>query len=175
MEVSYSIHVKRIIVVLVILAGLFIPVKWLFTPASFGKLGHYRADYIEEEAAKEPRHMTNASCQSCHEHENDNLMIGMHKSLSCEFCHGTYVDHVKDDKKIATLQVKENEEITTLCLRCHNSEIIARPKNMIKTVVMPDHLRDQAVKETHSCNQCHYVHAPLKYINRPEPKQIAGL
>ena len=175
MEVSYNTHVKRIVVVLVILAGCFFPAKWLYTPASFGKYGHYRADYIEEEASNELRHMTNISCLSCHEHENENLMAGMHKPLSCEFCHGTYADHVKDNAKIAALPVKKNDEITTLCLRCHNSEIIARPQNMIKTVVMPDHLKDQAVKETHSCNQCHYVHAPLKYINRPGSKQVAGL
>ncbi len=173
MEISYNAHVKRIILVLVILAGLFFPVKWLLTPASFGTYGYYRADAINEEADRNARHMTNASCLTCHEHENDNLLIGMHKTLSCEFCHGPYADHVQNNKKTEALPVKAGEEIVDLCLRCHNNEIIARPKNMIKTVVMPDHLKDQGVQETHSCNQCHYVHAPLKYINRPQ--RVAGM
>ena len=35
------------------------------------------------------------------------------------------------------------------------------------------HLTDQKVKSTHDCNQCHHVHAPLKYIIRA--RQITGL
>jgi len=38
---------------------------------------------------------------------------------------------------------------------------------------MPEHLESQKVKVTHTCDQCHQVHAPLKYINRA--KKIAGI
>ncbi len=170
---NYTPHVKRIIVVLVILAGLIYSIRWLLTPESFGKYGHYRADAILEEADRAPRHGTNASCLSCHEYEFENLTAGKHKNVSCEFCHGTYADHVGENKKIADLPVKEGEDLKVLCLRCHNHSIMARPKEVVKTIVMPDHLRDQQVRETHTCNQCHYVHAPLKYINRA--KRIAGI
>jgi len=40
-------------------------------------------------------------------------------------------------------------------------------------VVMPERLESQQVKITHLCNQCHNVHAPLKYINRA--KEIVGM
>ncbi len=62
--------------------------------------------------------------------------------------------------------MKKDTEITTLCLRCHNTEIKARSQAVIKTVAMLEHLESQKVKLTHTCNQCHHVHAPLKYINR---------
>ncbi len=167
MQPGYNSHVIKIAVVFLIIAGFVYPIRWLLTPKSFGDLGHYRADAIGEEAAKVPRHGTNISCLKCHEYEFDNLLSGHHKTLSCEFCHGTYADHVKGDQKTANLDIKQGKEINALCLRCHNNEIVARPKSMIKTIVMPDHLRDQMVNEKHTCNQCHYVHDPLKYINRP--------
>ncbi|MDM8516065.1 hypothetical protein QUF76_07695 [Desulfobacterales bacterium HSG16] len=166
MESSYNSHVKRIIGGIVIAAVLGFLAKVVMTPESFGVYGHYRADAIIEEADREIRHWTNASCSSCHAHEANRHSKGNHKTISCEFCHGTYADHIADGKKVKTLPVMTGDEIKTLCLRCHNKAIEARPEDVIKTVAMPDHLKKQNVKETHTCNQCHYVHAPLEYINQ---------
>jgi hypothetical protein len=147
--------------------------KMLLTPKSFGTYGHYRADTIEEEANLEIRYWTNASCFSCHQYEAGIHLKGHHKTISCEFCHGPYADHIKDGKKVGTLPVKRGEEIKVLCLRCHNKAIQARPEEVIKTVVMPEHLESQKVKITHICSQCHNQHAPLQYINRA--KEIVGM
>ncbi|MCB2182341.1 MAG: hypothetical protein KQH63_09970 [Desulfobulbaceae bacterium] len=173
MHTPHNAHVKRLLAALIILFVIGFFAKQAFQPKSFGKYGHYRADAIMEEANRPMRLMTNPSCVKCHPYEAGHQMTGLHKTISCEFCHGAYADHIKDGKKIGTLPVKRNAEITTLCLRCHNRAIEARPKQVIKTVVMPDHLRAQKVDEKHSCNQCHYVHAPLKYINHS--KKIMGL
>ena len=147
--------------------------KNLLIPDSFGVWGPFRADAITEAAQVPLRHGTNESCFKCHSFEARIHRAGLHRTISCEFCHGPYADHVDQDKKIGTLPVKTGKEITTLCLRCHNTEIKARSEQVIKTVAMPDHLRNQQVKLTHDCNQCHHVHAPLLYINRA--KQITGL
>jgi len=166
----------RLLVVLlslVVLAVVGLLVKQLLLPKSFGVYGYYRADAITESAAVPIRHGTNESCFDCHKYEAAIHKKGWHKTISCEFCHGTYADHVDKGKKIAALPVKKDKEITTLCLRCHNTEITARSEEVIKTVAMPDHLEKQKVKLTHNCNQCHHVHAPLKYINRA--KEITGL
>ena len=172
MESSYNSHVKRIIGGLVVFAVLGLIVKVLMTPESLGKYGHYRANAIQEEADREMRHWTNASCLSCHVHEANYHANGNHKTISCEFCHGPYADHVVDGKKTGELPVRTGDEIKILCLRCHNKAIKARPGDVIKTVVMPDHLKKQNVKETHTCNQCHYVHAPLEYIK--QSRKITG-
>jgi len=155
------------------LAGGGLLFKKALIPDSFGVYGPYRADAIAEAALVPIRHGTNTSCFKCHPYEAKIHKNGRHKTISCEFCHGTYADHAKDGKKIGTLPVKKEKEITTLCLRCHNTEIKARKEEVIKTVAMPNHLKDQDVKITHNCNQCHHVHAPLKYIIRA--KQITGL
>ena len=172
MKINYGWRLILIALCLVLVAGGGLLGKQMLTPKSFGIYGYYRADAIEEVAKIPIRHATNASCFSCHAHEAASHLKGRHKTISCEFCHSTYADHIKDGKKVAALPVKKKEEITTLCLRCHNRAVMARPKDIIQTVVMPDHLKEQKVKLTHTCNQCHYVHAPLKYINRA--KQITG-
>jgi len=170
---TYKSHVVRIVLGLVVFAVVGGVGKYLLTPKSFGTYGHYRADTIEEEAQREIRHWTNASCMACHQHEAQIHLKGLHKTISCEFCHSAYADHVEDGKKTAPMPVRKDQEIRVLCLRCHNRAIQARPKQVIKTVVMPEHLESQHVKITHICNQCHNVHAPLKYINRA--KEIVGI
>jgi len=147
--------------------------KGLLLPDSFGVYGNYRADAINDAVEVPLRHGTNDSCFKCHSFEAKIHKAGLHKTISCEFCHGTYADHVQGDKKTGALPVKTGNQITTLCLRCHNTEIKARSEKVIKTVALPDHLERQQVKLTHTCNQCHHVHAPLKHINRA--KQITGL
>ncbi|MCK5837338.1 MAG: hypothetical protein KAH09_08740 [Desulfobacula sp.] len=173
MNLSYRLRLLIVLLSIGVLAGSGLLFKKLLLPDSFGNYGYYRADAINEAALVLIRHGTNKSCFTCHAHEAKNHKKGRHQTISCEFCHGTYADHVADGKKIAPLPVKKEKEITTLCLRCHNTEIKARHEEVIKTVAMPNHLKDQNVKLTHNCNQCHYVHAPLKYIIRA--KQITGL
>jgi len=172
-NISYRLRLLIVLLTIAVITGGGLLFKQLLLPDSFGEYGYYRADAIKEAALVPIRHGTNTSCFKCHPYEAKIHEKGRHQTISCEFCHGTYADHVADGKKIGTLPVKKEKEITTLCLRCHNTEIKARKEEVIKTVAMPNHLKDQHVKITHNCNQCHHVHAPLKYIIRA--KQITGL
>ncbi|MBL6995735.1 hypothetical protein [Desulfobacula sp.] len=173
MNLSYRLRLLIVLLSIGVLAGGGFLFKNLLLPDSFGDYGAYRADAITEAVLVPIRHGTNTSCFKCHPYEAKIHKNGRHQTISCEFCHGVYADHVADGKKTGALPVKKEKEITTLCLRCHNTEIKARHEEVIKTVAMPNHLKDQNVKITHDCNQCHHVHAPLKYIIRA--KQITGL
>ncbi len=177
MRSSHSSHVVRIGLCLLLAAVLGYAAMRIITPGSFGEHGHFRGDNIGEQADVPNRHMTNASCRRCHEHEADQHASGLHKTISCEFCHGAFADHIKVDNNqdliVTAMEEKTGEDQRILCLRCHNRSIQARPKEVIKTVVMPDHLRDQEVSETLECSQCHYVHAPRKYIDRAN--QMLGI
>ena len=173
MGLSYRMRLILICIGIFVMTGVGFLFKNLLLPDSFGVYGPFRADAINEAAAVPIRHGTNDSCFKCHPFEAKIHKAGLHKTISCEFCHGPYADHVTRDKKTGLLPVKTGDQITTLCLRCHNTEIKARSEQVIKTVALPDHLKQQQVKLTHTCNQCHHVHAPLKYINRA--KQITGL
>ena len=160
----YATHLIFVIVLLVVIIGAVVFARSFFLPQSFNKYGHYRAGAIRDEIALPVRNQTNESCLQCHEHEKMLHLNGVHKTVSCEFCHGPNAMHVRDGKVIARMPRKQGEEIKTLCLRCHNKIIRARPKEYIKMVSMPDHLRLQHVQESHNCNQCHLVHAPLRWI-----------
>lgn len=173
MQSSHNAHVKRLVLFFVIAAVLGLVVKMIATPRSFGKYGHYRGDAVMDERDREVRHMTNDSCLDCHPYIKEMHLGGIHKTVSCEFCHGPYADHVKDGKKIAALPVKHDEEIKALCLRCHNQIIRARPKESIKMISMPQHLEDQHVRPDHVCDQCHNVHAPMMYVKAA--REIIGL
>ena len=164
MQSTYNSHVKRIVLGLVVFAVIGLLGKMLLTPKSFGTYGHYRADTIEEEAQVEIRYWTNASCFSCHQHEADIHLKGRHKTISCEFCHGPYAVHITDGKYVAKMPVKRNMEIKTLCLRCHNKVIRARPEDSIKMVEMPLHLEEKKVQIDHNCKQCHMVHDPMLWV-----------
>lgn len=166
-------HIVRIVTVLIgaLAAGLI--VRAFFLPESFGIYGHYRPAAVEEEMARPLRHMTNESCLACHPFIKKIHLDGVHKTVSCEFCHGPYADHVTDNKKTGTLPVKRGEEIKELCLRCHNKIIRARPKESIKMVAMPEHLEKKKVRTDHVCNQCHHVHSPLKWVL--EAREMMGL
>ncbi len=176
MERPNRVHAKRIVIGLVVLVVLGALVRAILVPDDFGNHGSifykfYRKSAIDDELARSPRHMTNASCAQCHKHEYELQVASKHKNLSCEFCHGAWADHVNEEGKvIGHLPNPKGEAIRELCLRCHNAAIKARPKDpsVIKTVLYPDHLRQLKVRETHVCDQCHLVHAPLKYIKEAE-------
>ncbi len=170
-------HAKRILiglVVLIVVGGL---VRSLLVPKGFGNHGSifykfYRKGAINDELSRMPRHMTNASCKACHAWEYELQVNSKHKGLSCEFCHGPWADHVNAKGQVICYlpNPKDKKTIRALCLRCHNGAIRARPKDprVIKTVLLPDHLRKKHVREDHTCDQCHLVHAPLYYIHQAD-------
>jgi len=168
---SYS-HVFRIVLILIVVGVVGVAVRAMVLPKTFGEYGHYSGSAIEDEMNRPIRNGTNASCLVCHPYIREMHMEGVHKTVSCEFCHGPVADHVKDGKVIGNLPKKQGDEIKTLCLRCHNQIIRARPEESIKMISMPQHLEQKHVRIDHNCNQCHNVHAPLMWVN--QAKAIVG-
>jgi len=170
---SYFAHVLKLAVILIIAGGLAIYARGLFLPETMGQYGHYRGSDIQDQRDVTIRNKTNDSCFECHRPVRTIHKAGVHKDVSCEVCHGPYADHVKDGKVIGKLPVKRGDDIKTLCLRCHNQIIQARPTNQIKVITMPLHLEEKKVQVTHNCNQCHMVHDPLLWIRAA--REMMGL
>ncbi len=163
---KYNSHLIRLIIALVVVGvgGFF--AKAALSPDSMGQYGHYRGADIEDQKSVPIRMATNESCFQCHKPIRKIHKKGVHKTVSCEVCHGPYGNHVKDGRKIGELPIKRGQEINQLCLRCHNKIIQARPRESIKMVGIPEHLEQKQVKLTHTCNQCHMVHDPLMWIKQ---------
>ena len=172
-QARYNTHLIRVIIALVALVGVGLVARQVFMPEGMGDYGHYRGADIADQKEVPVRLGTNEACFDCHKPVRAIHKSGVHKTVSCEVCHGVYGDHIADGKKVGTLPVVRGEELIDLCLRCHNKIITARPRKEIKVIGMPEHLQDQHVQLTHSCDQCHMVHDPLLWIN--QAKEIVGV
>ncbi len=163
----------RIILTLAGVMVLGLSLRPLFLPPEFGEHGYYRPGAVSDEANRQARNMTTESCLECHPLIRKIHVAGVHKDISCEFCHGAYADHIKRDTVVGIMPVVRGENIRTLCLRCHNKIVQARPPEMIKLVGYPEHQTDKKVRREHVCNECHHVHAPMKWVH--EAREMMGL
>lgn len=170
---KYNSHLIKLIIALIVVAVAGFIARQVFTPKSMGQYGHYRGADIEDQKNIAIKLQTNESCFTCHKPIRRIHKAGIHKTVSCEICHGPYGDHIKDGKKIGTLPVRRNKEIIQLCLRCHNKVIQARPRQSIKMVGYPQHLEEKHVRLDHTCDQCHMVHDPLLWIK--QAKEAIGI
>lgn len=170
---KYNSHLIKLIIALVVFGVAALIARKVFTPESMGQYGHYRGADIEDQKNIAIRLQTNESCFQCHKPIRRIHKAGVHKTVSCEICHGPYGDHIANDAKIGTMPVKRGQEIIPLCLRCHNKIIQARPRKSIKMVGLPQHLEEKNVRIDHTCGQCHMVHDPLLWIN--QAKEMIGI
>ncbi len=170
---NYNSHLIKLIIALVVVGLAAFIARQVFIPESMGQYGHYRGADIDDQKNIPVRLQTNESCFQCHKPIRTIHKAGVHKTVSCEICHGPYADHVDNGKKIGTLPVKRGQDIIPLCLRCHNKIIQARPRESIKVIGFPEHLQEKKVQLTHSCDQCHMVHDPLLWIN--QAKEMIGI
>ena len=170
---KYNSHLIKLIIALIVFGVAGFLARKVFTPETMGQYGHYRGADIEDQKNIAVRLGTNESCFECHKPIRTIHKNGIHNTVSCEVCHGPYGNHIKDGQKIGTLPVKQGQEISQLCLRCHNKIIQARPRESIKMIGMPEHLEQKMVKVSHTCDQCHMVHDPLMWIN--QAREMMGL
>lgn len=141
-----------VIVVLVI----FHIVRTLFTPPSFGKFGHYRADNLAEQMSRETIHGESNSCEPCHGEKNKSWAIEAHGSVQCEVCHGPLGWHVSEGAKVGKMPVTRQ---VSLCLRCHD-RLDGRRANFPQ-IVPTEHLKKVGGEMgPEVCLGCHDPHAP---------------
>ncbi len=74
---------------------------------------------------------------------------------------------------VGIMPVSRGAEIPPLCLRCHQKLTRALHPETIKFVNLPDHLDAKKVRREHLCDQCHHVHAPMKWVW--EAREMMGL
>ncbi len=153
----------RLTVVFVGIIAVVVLGRMAMLPESWGKYGYYRGDSIEEEAQRAMKYGTNESCKGCHSEVSELKSHSAHQRLSCEMCHAPVSEHAKGSNKFAVMPTKKGKEQIGLCLSCHQ-KTIGRPEKF-PMIDHARHLAAQKVKPSHTCDQCHTVHAPLENIN----------
>ncbi|MEI7435792.1 MAG: hypothetical protein WCL16_03170 [bacterium] len=130
-------------------------VRHSLVPESFGDFGYYRADAMDDEKARLPRHAGRAACVECHADIVTIHARDAHASVECETCHGVGGKHIQDnDAPMARADAKDD------CLICHRM-LDARP-GAFPQIDWQKHYQFVGVKDpATTCVRCHSGHEPL--------------
>ena len=166
-------HIKRLILVFVVFIILFLILKHILKPVSFGNLGHYRELSIQENSMKPLQYAGAVNCSNCHDSIRLIKAEGFHAQLKCEVCHGPGLKHALyagrfTDRQLpdSLILVKPNERRD--CAICHEINA-ARIKITFDTInntlvkqvnVMEHNLMSKKTKMEKKCVLCHNPHQP---------------
>ena len=143
------VQLKTLLPLFAVFILLFLVVRHFLIPDSFGKLGHYRADTIDEIGAIPVKYAGKSVCIDCHTTEAELLASDLHAGLSCEVCHGPNAKHA-DDPDFKEVLVKDGSRNS--CGRCHGL-IPARNIDVVKQVDIKIHHPERT-----NCIECHNPH-----------------
>jgi hypothetical protein len=127
----------------------------LVVPTSYGQLGSFRADALQEAASFSPQFTGNDSCRDCHADIIALCAKDVHSTVQCEVCHGAGLSHISDQE----IKMIVSESVET-CLVCHQM-LDARPGDFPQ-IDKAEHYAFVGVRnEGEKCITCHSAHEPL--------------
>ncbi len=141
-------QLKTLIPLFVVFIGLFLLVRHLLIPESFGEYGFYRGDALTDIASNEKRVASKAMCVECHWDVQEIIENDVHADLSCIICHGPGLTHVEDPEAGNIEKISGRE----YCGKCHETNP-ARPADVITQVDLATHNAD-----FENCTDCHNPH-----------------
>jgi hypothetical protein len=153
---KYKHYWPLLTIIAALLVGAF-ALQQVFVPASYGDLGHFRADALDEALDFEIKHVGEGVCEECHEevfalHDKD-----VHLTVACETCHGPGSEHASSEGEVPPPFVPNKAEN---CMVCH-SRMAARPGSFPQ-IDVPEHFEMVGVKDMDiDCVVCHSPHEPL--------------
>jgi hypothetical protein len=142
-------QIKRLLPLFAIFIGLFLLVRYLLVPESFGEYGHYRGLSIQENAEVTPHYAGKKACVECHDDMAAIIASDLHSDLSCEVCHGPGLDHANYPDSVGIYKPFKRE----FCGACHGLNP-ARNADVVKQVDLKEHNIDN------DCIDCHNPHKP---------------
>ena len=149
MKFNIPLHIKRLMLVFILFISIFLGVRYLLVPESFGKYGHYRADSLTENENLEIHYAGHKACFDCHQDVEDAKVLDVHKEIRCEICHGPGQKHVLS-AEAADINKPGGREF---CGSCH-SRNPARNPEVIHQVDLEEHNKEK------NCIECHNPHQP---------------
>ena len=165
-------QILRLVLLTFAIVGCYFIARAFLTPPSFHQYGWYRGAALEELASRTPVHAGRKACEECHAEIFPKLAKGLHKTVSCEACHGVSRDHAENPdikpglikENVTTINIKAAEgngstnavavtgRLTGVhCLRCHEGNP-SRPA-WFKQIDVKSHYSGK-------CTECHLPHQP---------------
>ena len=150
----------------------FLIVRQLLVPATFGVLGHYRASAVDKARELPINFAGGKACLDCHDDINNEKMQSYHKDLSCEVCHGPSVKHVESQGEVKPEIFRDREH----CLVCHAynpsrptgfPQVIPAQHNFGKVCMTCHKPHNPTLPHTpEDCSACHREIASKKAVSK---------
>ncbi|MFH0864921.1 MAG: hypothetical protein V1904_01910 [Bacteroidota bacterium] len=156
-------QIIRLLIAFVIFVGLFMLARHFLVPDSFGDLGHYRSDAVDDIKQQEPKYVNSLSCIYCHKDLDSVNSAGDHAGINCQTCHGPGNKHAEDPSANILPKPSGRE----FCGNCHDINA-ARPA-FIKQVDISKHNTGS------KCITCHNPHSPGFKQDVTETSDTAGI
>ena len=144
-------QIIRLVLLTILIVGSYFGARFFLKPSSFGEYGFYRGAALEEIASLPVAYAGKKACEECHTDEFEKLAKHVHKSLSCEGCHGPAQAH---SEKPDVTSLKPPKLGYSTCLRCHEANP-SRPA-WLKQITPKSHYTGQ------KCTECHVPHMPTE-------------
>ena len=151
MNFYIPVHIRRLVFVFVIFISIFLFVRHLLIPASFGLHGHYRANSLADNSQIPIHYSGESACFECHQDVKDVKALDVHKDIHCETCHGPGQKHVQSSNAEDIIKPSGRE----FCGRCHGLNA-AKQNDVITQVDLKKHNTEK------NCLECHNPHEPWK-------------
>jgi len=146
-------QVPRLALAFTIFIGLFLGLKHLLTPDTFGQYGHYRGASLADNALPEIHFAGQQACFDCHQDIEDLKKQDVHSEIHCETCHGPGQKHVESADS-ADILIPTGREF---CGRCHIKNA-AKRESAVSQIDVDKHNTGK------NCTECHNPHQPWKTI-----------
>ena len=154
MKIFIPPQITRLAIAFAIFISLFILVRRLLVPDSFGEYGFYRGDSLVENADKPLHYAGTQDCILCHEDIQDLKSMDAHSDVNCEICHGPGYKHTLDGDLSEIIKPDSRE----FCGSCH-ARNAAKKQSAIFQVDLNEHNKEK------KCIECHNPHQPWNMEN----------
>jgi hypothetical protein len=146
-------QLTRLAIAFGIFITLFILVRNLLVPETFGEFGHYRGASLIDNALPEIHYAGEKACFDCHQDIEDLKKGDVHNGIRCETCHGPGQKHVLSADAADILKPTGRD----FCGNCHG-------KNAAKRVSAVFQVDLNKHNEGKNCLECHNPHQPWKTL-----------
>jgi hypothetical protein len=142
-------HVKRALLLLGVVIIVFLIVRSIMVPESFGKYGWYRGNSVNDNMNFKVEYSNSNKCADCHKNIYSVWTNASHKTVNCETSHGQSEDHI-NNIRIMPQPVNDSKEFCGLC----HFKRVARPSEFPQ--IDPESEHGEGLR----CTYCHNPHKP---------------
>ena len=142
-------QIPRLALAFGIFISLFLVLRHILVPDTFGKYGHYRAASLIDNAKPEIHYAGQLACFTCHQNIEDKKSQDVHSEIHCETCHGPGEKHAVSSKKEDIMKPSGRE----FCGKCHSLNA-AKLKSAVFQIDLAKHNIGK------NCIECHNPHQP---------------